>query len=953
MIFIFSSAVTFLWAALSSAQSFSPGAAPASIYVPTSICWALTSAWRADYYNSASPGGTLVASECLFDPLARDYAAKAVPAGVKPDAFSVRYSTTMKFANDGIAKADVAFKGKGLIKVDGAPVAFLFKNAESAYGNPGSSVGGAISFPVKQGTRAVTIDYTGVEAPGYAAFAFKKLEPKCKSGEWKAAFFKGTSLAGEPVFERCDAAIDFDWNGASAAAGLPATNWSARWTKVVSMTAGDATKFTVKANDGVRVKVGDATVLNWWSGATAGEVTKGYFAATGGTREVRVEYWNGVNAASFIKVGETACPGNVVTASLAASPSGQDSHKPFFAKVDGAACVGIAKRLIFANSALVKSCAGATGECKFEQSAGYPGATAVKLRAEVHPLAGAPKVVTQMVKLETCFDGDKNGNETGVDCGGTCVWACVESFAVAPKWSSDPMLANVNPWIQKKFTDGSDVNADNTGHLPHKINYTWRFFAGHDVGRVRFRFDKLNLQGVDGTGAAQLFISTPTSTELFTEKAKLLPGGWTPWFYASEISWSLNTTNVKFAIWSGGFSIGEVEIQRRTDLPLSAANLEATNREWYGIVAPGKNDYFVVEPETDGLHDFYVRGPAEKKIEIAAWEGAGLKIVNGANMGLGYCDSDADAGCPKVAEGSTCGNDPTAQRRDSQIMSFSLKKGKKYTVRVRGLDGAQGAYTLMVNRVLVIQDIEVDFDDGDGSDEFDWGGADNWTMRERQMKEMFLDAAESIYAATDGYVRLGKVIYAKESNGDTDVTFYNEFERAICGIDVSLYLGMLVEYCQDKNNLSVLEPKWSSVEKHFVRTGSTYAHEWMHDFPDLKDEYHDDPNPKKSSVDLCPATLMAENHADLCTTLNHNPNSGASWWSSGQGDTSTWETLMAWIIDPSWWEEDEMSYYSAEAEDEMKALGEMVTKLGRTPNPHDFRRSAVRALVKFQFENLD
>ena len=44
-------------------------------------------------------------------------------------------------------------------------------------------------------------------------------------------YFTGTSLAGVPVLERCDAAVDFDWGAGRPGPALPVNKFSARWTQ--------------------------------------------------------------------------------------------------------------------------------------------------------------------------------------------------------------------------------------------------------------------------------------------------------------------------------------------------------------------------------------------------------------------------------------------------------------------------------------------------------------------------------------------------------------------------------------------------------------------------------------------------------------------------------------------------------------------------------------------------
>jgi beta-glucosidase len=53
----------------------------------------------------------------------------------------------------------------------------------------------------------------------------------------KGEYFSGNNLSGIPVLERIDSAIDFDWNGASPAPGIPAEAFSVRWTGSIAVPA--------------------------------------------------------------------------------------------------------------------------------------------------------------------------------------------------------------------------------------------------------------------------------------------------------------------------------------------------------------------------------------------------------------------------------------------------------------------------------------------------------------------------------------------------------------------------------------------------------------------------------------------------------------------------------------------------------------------------------------------
>ena len=59
----------------------------------------------------------------------------------------------------------------------------------------------------------------------------------------KAEYFSGKGFTGSPILERVDRAIDFDWNGASPAAGVSGESFSVRWTGSIAIPAPGTIRF--------------------------------------------------------------------------------------------------------------------------------------------------------------------------------------------------------------------------------------------------------------------------------------------------------------------------------------------------------------------------------------------------------------------------------------------------------------------------------------------------------------------------------------------------------------------------------------------------------------------------------------------------------------------------------------------------------------------------------------
>ena len=69
----------------------------------------------------------------------------------------------------------------------------------------------------------------GVPLP-VPATAFSPIRPDAGQHGLKADYFDGSEFTNSPILSRIDPAIDFDWNGASPAAGVSSKAFSVRWT---------------------------------------------------------------------------------------------------------------------------------------------------------------------------------------------------------------------------------------------------------------------------------------------------------------------------------------------------------------------------------------------------------------------------------------------------------------------------------------------------------------------------------------------------------------------------------------------------------------------------------------------------------------------------------------------------------------------------------------------------
>jgi len=104
------------------------------------------------------------------------------------------------------------------------------------------------------------------------------------------AYFANNSLAGTALLMRNEA-VNFNWYGASPAAGLPSDNFSVRWTGQVLVRISGAYRFVVNADDGVRLWVNGGLLIDNWVVHPLTTDTSALITLTAGqSYDIRLEY---------------------------------------------------------------------------------------------------------------------------------------------------------------------------------------------------------------------------------------------------------------------------------------------------------------------------------------------------------------------------------------------------------------------------------------------------------------------------------------------------------------------------------------------------------------------------------------------------------------------------------------------------------------------------------------
>jgi glucose/arabinose dehydrogenase len=112
----------------------------------------------------------------------------------------------------------------------------------------------------------------------------------CPTGQFNSEYFVNTSLSGTATTTRCEPSpLHYNWGSGGPDTGVGTDNFSARWTGNFDFPAGEQT-FTATSDDGVRLWVDDALLIDGWrdQGPTTYTATK---ALASGVHSVRVEYY--------------------------------------------------------------------------------------------------------------------------------------------------------------------------------------------------------------------------------------------------------------------------------------------------------------------------------------------------------------------------------------------------------------------------------------------------------------------------------------------------------------------------------------------------------------------------------------------------------------------------------------------------------------------------------------
>jgi hypothetical protein len=236
--------------------------------------------WRGEYYGNVDLiGSPRVRNDTNID---FDWGSGKPIAGVAADGFSVRWTRRLDF-KAGTYRFYVKVDDGARLWIDGQLVIDQWHDSSvQTYSADRNLTRGKHDIRLEMYDRSglATIALWWEKAPSYP--------------DWKGQYFNNIYLSGSPVLVRNDKGIDFNWGAGAPGSGLPADNFSVRWTHTVYYPAGTY-RFYVQVDDGARLWVDGQLVIDQWHDGS--NTYNGDVYLTEGNHEVRLEMYEHLGGA--------------------------------------------------------------------------------------------------------------------------------------------------------------------------------------------------------------------------------------------------------------------------------------------------------------------------------------------------------------------------------------------------------------------------------------------------------------------------------------------------------------------------------------------------------------------------------------------------------------------------------------------------------------------------------
>jgi beta-glucosidase len=142
---------------------------------------------------------------------------------------------------------------------------------------------------IKRKLAGASVEYA--PGPGREVHEFATVPATALGGGVSGEYFDNITLAGAPKLTRTDRQIDFRWTLNSPGRGIPFDWYSARWAGTITAPASGVRRLAVEGNDGYRLYLDDALVVDDWKKQSYGTRVADVAWAAGSAHRIRLEYF--------------------------------------------------------------------------------------------------------------------------------------------------------------------------------------------------------------------------------------------------------------------------------------------------------------------------------------------------------------------------------------------------------------------------------------------------------------------------------------------------------------------------------------------------------------------------------------------------------------------------------------------------------------------------------------
>jgi beta-glucosidase len=328
-------------------------------------------------------------------------------------------------------------------------------------------------------------------------------------------YYPNTDSSGPPAVTRTDPQVDFTWTGTTPAPGLPATNFSAKWTGTLTPPATGAYTLGLTSDDGSRLLIDGQQAIDNWGDHAAATKTAQVPLTAGKPVQVEVDYYQG---------------GGDSTVTLGWLPPGQD--------LPGAAAALAAKSdvaVVYANDFESEGSDLADINLPADQNKLIDAVAAANPNTVVVLNTGSAVTMPWLAKVKGVFEAWYPGQESGNAIASLLFGDTAPSgkLPVTFPASLDQVPASTPqqwPGVDGKvqYSEGLDVGYrwyDKQNLAPlypfgYGLSYTSFGFSNLKVdgstlrenGRLQVSADVTNTGARPGSEVAQLYLSDPAAT---------------------------------------------------------------------------------------------------------------------------------------------------------------------------------------------------------------------------------------------------------------------------------------------------------------------------------------------------------------------------------------------------------------------------------------------------------